>query len=119
MACLLLALQWGGSQYSWSNWRIILLIVIFAITILIWIYIQWMLGDSATVPLRVIRKRSIGAAVWFAFCFTGILYCVTQYVPIWFQAVQNVSAFQSGINFLAITVSMAIVEVLSGFLVSI
>lgn len=86
--------------------------------ITVWIYIQWRLGEDATVPLRIIRMRSMGGAVWFAFCFTGVLYLSSQYVPIWFQAVQNVSAYQSGIDFLAVSASMAVVEILSGFLVS-
>ena len=29
--CLLLALQWGGSQYRWDSWRITLLLVSFAV----------------------------------------------------------------------------------------
>jgi hypothetical protein len=31
MVCLILGLQWEGSEYAWGNWRIILLLVLAAV----------------------------------------------------------------------------------------
>ncbi|OIW28645.1 major facilitator superfamily transporter [Coniochaeta ligniaria NRRL 30616] len=115
---LLLALEWGGGQYQWSNWRIILLLSIFSIFILVWLYIQHRQGDKATLPLRIIKMRSMACAVWFTFCISSLLYIFLAYVAVWFQTVRNVSAFQSGINFLAITVAQSVSVIMSGFFTS-
>lgn len=59
VTCLLLALQWGGQKYPWNSARIIGLFVGFVGLLVIFGYIQWRLGEHATIPLRILRQRSI------------------------------------------------------------
>jgi hypothetical protein len=47
VVCLLLALQWGGSKYAWSNGRIIALFVVFGILITVFVGIQIWKKDIA------------------------------------------------------------------------
>lgn len=115
---LLLALQWGGSTYAWNDWRCILLLCIFAVLIVIWGYVQVKEGDRATVPIRIVKNRSMIAASWFLFCVSGALTTFIYYGSIWFQSVQNESAYWSGIHFLAMTVPLTLASISSGFLVS-
>lgn len=118
IVCLLLALEWGGSKYPWNDWSIVVLLYTFAVAICLWAYVQYRLGDNATVPLRIARMRSMGAGMWVSFCISGVVSWVVQYVPIWFQAVRSTSAYQSGINFLPATGAQALLAVMSGFFVS-
>ncbi|KAK3688242.1 major facilitator superfamily domain-containing protein [Podospora appendiculata] len=118
LVSLLLSLQWGGSEYAWSSWRMVLTLAIFGVFIVIWGFIQFRAGDNATVPVRIISMRSMLAAVWFMLSATAVAFTIIQFVPVWFQATRGSSAFQSGINFLATTVSMSIMAVLSGFMTS-
>lgn len=50
---LILALQWGGSTYAWSDPKVIVLLVIVIVLIVIFAVIQWWQQDNATVPPRV------------------------------------------------------------------
>lgn len=97
VVCLLLALTWGGSKYTWSNWRIIVLLVLFGILALIFIAIQFWKGENATVPQRIIKQRSVAGASWFAVCSGGAFFLLVYYIPIWFQAIKGVSAMKSGV----------------------
>ncbi|KAK4454208.1 sulfate permease [Podospora aff. communis PSN243] len=115
---LLLALQWGGTEYAWGFWRVITTLVVFGVATLVWVGIQYRAGDDATVPLRIIRGRSIISAMWFIFCIIAVLVIFVQYVTIWSQARLGVSAYQSGINLLAATVSMSVTFIAAGFLTS-
>ncbi|VZH88233.1 unnamed protein product [Fusarium fujikuroi] len=72
ITCLLLALEWGGTSYSWSDGRIIVLLV------------------------------------------AGAQFTVLYYLPMWFQAVQGVSAAESGTRLLAMVVSVIVVSVIAG-----
>lgn len=64
IVCLLLALQWGGSKYPWSNGRIIGLFVAFGVLALLWGGIQHWKQDNATVPPRLIKQRTVASAAW-------------------------------------------------------
>lgn len=115
--CLLLALQWGGAQYAWGSWRIILLLVLFGLLFPAWIFSQIRQGDKATVPVRIVTQRSVVAGIFYMFCLVAGFFIVIYYVPIWFQAVRNDSAYQSGINFLTTSVSTSVAVLVAGVLV--
>lgn len=98
VVCLLLALQWGGSQYNWSNYRIILCFILFAILLFIFIGAQIVLKDKATVPVRVATQRTIAFGSVFAFCLGSSFFIFIYFLPIWFQAIKGTSPVRSGID---------------------
>lgn len=65
--CLLIALQWGGSKYSWKDARIIALFVVFAMLIVVFVIIQAKGGRNATTPYQIITQRSIAFGCWYTF----------------------------------------------------
>ncbi|KAJ5410692.1 uncharacterized protein N7487_005051 [Penicillium crustosum] len=105
LICLLLALQWGGSTYAWGNWRIILLFVMI---------VQILTPATATIQLRVIRNRSVVAAMWFMFCLASTMLMLLYYLPIWLQAIKNRTAVQSGIDTLPLVLSLVAGSTMSG-----
>ncbi|KAF4815149.1 Efflux pump aflT [Colletotrichum tropicale] len=115
---LLLALQWGGTTYAWSNWRIILCLCLFGVLTLGWLYVQFRLGDEATLPLRLIRQRSVASGMIYMLGINGAVFIIVYYVAIWFQAVKDLTAERSGINFLTSSTSVSVASILSGVLVS-
>lgn len=104
-------------KYAWGSWRIILLLVLFGVLFLAWAFVQIRQGDKATVPPRIIKQRSMASGLWFMFCVFSSFFIVTYYVPIWFQAVRNDSAYHSGLNYLATSAAMSITVISAGFLV--
>lgn len=61
--CFLLALQWGGTAYPWSNGRIIALFVIAGILMIAFVGVQIRLKKDATVPPHIFNQRSIISGV--------------------------------------------------------
>lgn len=118
IVCLLLALQWGGQKYAWSSFKMIVLLATFAICGTGWCIIQVYEGDQATIPMRLLRIRSILAAMFFAFCLFGMLFVQSYYIPIWFQVVGGDTAYNAGVKMLAYTVAMTIGFPIAGVLVS-
>ncbi|KAI4167500.1 MAG: hypothetical protein LQ343_007178 [Gyalolechia ehrenbergii] len=112
--CLLLALQWGGSEYSWGNGRIIALFVIAGILALAFAFVQFRQGDNATIPVRIVKQRSMATASWFVFCLGASFFVLIYFVPIWFQAIKGVSATKSGIMVLPMILSLVLISVISG-----
>ena len=112
--CLLLALQWGGTVYDWENGRIIALLVIFVLLITAFIAVQLWKQETATVPPRIFRNRSIAAGVFFSTMVGASLMVFTYYVPLWFQAIKTASAVHSGIMNIPTVLSLVIASIVSG-----
>ncbi|MCJ1392720.1 hypothetical protein MMC18_005591 [Xylographa bjoerkii] len=116
--CLLLALQWGGSTYAWNSGRIIALLVVFGVLTIAFVGVQIWLQEKATVPPRIAKNRSVSGSAFWAFCTSGSSIIVIQYLPIWFQAIQGVSAVESGIRLLPLILALVVASIVAGGIVS-
>lgn len=113
---LLLALQWGGTTYAWKDARIIALLVLFVPLISAFIAIQAWKKETATVPPRIIKNRSIAAGIWSH--VGSSMMVMVYYVPIWFQAIKDVSAVKSDIETLPLVLSLVVYSKTAGALVA-
>ncbi|KAJ7089045.1 major facilitator superfamily domain-containing protein [Mycena crocata] len=114
IVCLLLALQWGGSKYAWKSGTIIGLLVTFGVLISMFIGIQIWKQERATIPPRIFKQRSIWSSAFYGFCVGAAFYILSFYLPIWFQAINGVSAVRSGIDNLPLILSLVITSIVAG-----
>jgi hypothetical protein len=118
VVCLLLALQWGGNKYPWSNSRIIGLFIGFGLFTIVFVISQAILGDRATLPPRILGQRSVAAAIGFAMFFGGAIFLLMYYLPLYFQSVRGDSATRSGIDILPLMGGTVFSSVLVGGMVT-
>lgn len=117
--CLVLALEWGGTSYAWSNWRVIFLFVLFGVLLIIFVAWESRMGDRALVPPRIFKQRSVLAGFLWTTSLSAGMMVMLYYLPIWFQAIKNVNAEKSGIMNLPLVLSMVVGTLGSGILVSV
>ncbi len=79
LTCLFLALSWAGIRYAWNSPTIIGLFCAFAVLLGLFVYEQYRKGDSATLPPRILRNRSVVAGFVFAVCCNSAM-TVVEYV---------------------------------------
>lgn len=104
--CLLVALQWGGTTYKWSDGRIIALLVVFGVLILGFAAVQPLMGDNATLNKKALASRHTVCAALYSFCVSASFFVMAYFIPIWFQAVRGASAVRSGIDLLPFMISI-------------
>ncbi|KAJ5144516.1 hypothetical protein N7448_001908 [Penicillium atrosanguineum] len=109
----------GGSQYSWNNPRIIVLFVLAGVLLIAFMGSQVRLNEKATLPPRIMRNRNVWSSAWYAATLNGAYLVFIYYLPIWFQAIKSASATKSGVMNLPSIISVVIVSILSGILVTI
>jgi Major Facilitator Superfamily len=112
---LLLALQWGGSTYAWSEWRVVLCLVFFAVLFSAWLLSQYLARhDNATIPFRILRTRAVSFGSWFQFMLGSTMLCTIVYIPLWFQAIKGVTPVKSGIDTIPMVLGLVVMSILSG-----
>jgi hypothetical protein len=77
---LVLALQWGGTVHAWSNWRIILLLVLAGVFTASFVFWERKVGDNSMIPLKMLKQRSVALASIITFCDFAHLSVVAYYV---------------------------------------
>ncbi|KAF4418525.1 major facilitator superfamily transporter [Fusarium austroafricanum] len=117
LVCLMLALQWGGGEHPWSSDRVIAVLVVFGATLLPWMALQYFQGDDATVPLSLVKQRSVAAANLYLLFLNGSFGIFIFYLPVWFQTISEDSAESSGLKQLALSISTALSSIIAGGLV--
>lgn len=78
--CLLLALQWGGSKYEWSNGRIVALLVIFGLLVVGFIIVQFWKQEQATIPPRVFKNRNVWGCSLFGAMLGAAFFLLVYYL---------------------------------------
>lgn len=87
--CLLIALQWGGTQYHWTDGREIALLTLFGVLIVAWGISQWMGDDNATVPLRILGQRTVACSTSYIFLASASFVLLIYYLPIWWVLISE------------------------------
>ncbi|OLN97295.1 putative HC-toxin efflux carrier TOXA 6 [Colletotrichum chlorophyti] len=111
---LLLALEWGGSEYAWNDGRIIALFVVFGVAFIAFAVVQVFMPKTATVPVRIITQRTMLAGAFFMLFLAGSMMMAVYYLPLWFQAVQGADPVDSGIYTIPLVLSIVVSSIISG-----
>ncbi|EGC42782.1 major facilitator superfamily transporter [Histoplasma capsulatum var. duboisii H88] len=75
-------------------------------------------GENATVPPRIVMKRSMAFASFFAFTLGASFFILVFYLPIWFQAIKIVSATKSGVMTIPMVLTLVIGSIIGGVSIS-
>jgi len=92
----------------------------FAVLLACWLFLgawEYRVGKEAMIPFHMVRQRIIWSSCLTMACFFGSLWCITYYMPIYFQSVKGASPSLSGVYLLPTILSMMVTAVSSGILV--
>ena len=112
----LLALEWGGTKYAWHSATVIGLFCGSGGNLAIFLAWEYKRGDTAMIPLGMVKQRIIWTSCVVMFFFGGALLISSYYLAIYFQAVRGVTPLLSGVYLLPSILSQMVMAVLSGFL---
>ncbi|QSZ32079.1 hypothetical protein DSL72_001648 [Monilinia vaccinii-corymbosi] len=120
LICLLMALQWGGATYPWSNGRVIALFVVFCILAIAFVATQTteLAGKARTIPSSLARNRDIWLAGIYAMCIMGGVYVAILFLPVWFQDVRGRSPLSSGELLTPVIAGYVVASILAGGITS-
>ncbi|KAF3916148.1 hypothetical protein AA313_de0203761 [Arthrobotrys entomopaga] len=106
--CLLLALQWGGNTFAWSDGRVIGCFVGSAALFAIFLVNIFKFAKDPLLPAYFFTNRTILAINAAEFCFGANLVGMMYYVPQFFQIIFGDSALISGVGLIPMMVGLLI-----------
>lgn len=109
-----LALQFGGNRLAWDSAAIICLFWAAGFVFIGWLVWDWYARDDAMVPYSMMRQRIVWVSCLCMAFQSMPMYSLTVYLPIYFQAVLDRTAFQSGYLFLGTIVPVLLFAVVTG-----
>ncbi|GMK56662.1 hypothetical protein CspeluHIS016_0305020 [Cutaneotrichosporon spelunceum] len=98
VTCLLLALQWGGNKYAWSNWRIPVLFTLGGLLCIAFFAWEWFLNENALIPRVLMTNRTVVSASGAIFMLMMVMLGGTYQLPLFYQATRNHTPQKSGID---------------------
>lgn len=88
--------------------------MLFGLSTVAFVGIQFWKQETATVPPRIISQRSMAFSTWFVVCLGGSFFGILYYIPIWFQAIKGTTATESGIRNLPLILGLVLMSIVSG-----
>lgn len=114
---LLLALQWGGVKFAWNSAKIIGLFCGAGGTFIVFLIWNYYKGDAAMIPFSMVRQKIVWASCLTYGFVMGSLFCMSYYLPIYFQGVKGASPTMSGVYILPSVLSHVFSGVGAGILI--
>ncbi|KAF2469991.1 MFS general substrate transporter [Lindgomyces ingoldianus] len=116
---ILMPVTWGGIQYSWSNFRTLLPLLLGLIGFVGWIaYEIYTQHPNPLIKMQIFSNRT-AAASYFGILIQGIiLWCLLYYLPLYYEACHSLSPLRAGLAILPETLTVAPVAFIAGIAIS-
>lgn len=113
---LLLALEYGGNQFSWNSSVVIGLFIGAGANGIVWGIWNWHKGEAALIPASMVKRRIVAISALNYGLFMALVFGAVYYLPIYFQAIKEASAVLSGVYLLPNIIPQVITTILTGVL---
>ncbi|KAK4685090.1 MFS transporter, DHA2 family, glioxin efflux transporter, partial [Tremellales sp. Uapishka_1] len=114
VTCLLLALQWGGNEYAWGSWRIILLFILGGLLAIVFVAWEIYYDVHALIPVAIMKNRTSLACAAAMFFYMLAMLGGTYQLPLFYEAVKGHSAEKAGIDIIPFMLSICVAIFISG-----
>ncbi|KAI1768480.1 efflux pump antibiotic resistance protein [Hypoxylon sp. FL1150] len=113
----IIALHDGGITEPWNSGKTIGLLVGCILIALVFGVYEYSLSERAMVPRRLLGQRTILTPALYNLCLQGTYFITVYYIPIYFQAVHDVSPTDSGIRNLPLVIAVSLSAIAAGSLI--
>eukprot|EP00833_Pecoramyces_ruminatium_P002413 jgi/Orpsp1_1/1176445/evm.model.c7180000057614.1 len=114
LVCTLLALNWGGTKYSWGSTLIIVLFSVGFILLIAYIIIEYKVAEEPITPLFLFKYRNITFSSLTSFFQGYVISIFVNTMPLYYQDGILVSATEAGLRLLPLSVFYSFSAMVSG-----
>lgn len=119
---ILFAVTDGGIIYLWSNWRIIISLVLGLVGLALFFALQWIpnrISQDPVLPRRLFQDKTAAASFIMTFLHGMVTYGLNYMLPIYFQAIKSASPLRSAVQVFPATAPAPFAAIFAGVVMSI
>jgi EmrB/QacA subfamily drug resistance transporter len=110
---IVLMTTWGGSQYGWTSWQILLLGGIILATLALFFVVESRAAEPI-LPLHVFKVRNFSLASSMSFLLGLSMLGAMTFLPLYQQTVQHLSPTGSGLALIPMMLGATVTSLVSG-----
>jgi EmrB/QacA subfamily drug resistance transporter len=110
---IVLLTSWGGSQYAWGSWEIIMLAVISALALAAFFVVESRAAEPM-LPLHVFRNANFSLASGMSLLLGVAMLGALTFLPLFQQTVQHDSPTGSGLALIPLLIGSTVTSLISG-----
>ncbi|SNX85853.1 related to tetracycline efflux protein (otrb) [Melanopsichium pennsylvanicum] len=115
---LLLGLNWGGQQYSWSSPHVLVTLILGIVIFIVFAAVEARFATLPLVPMRLFKVGTVCSVMVQTVCSGGIFYLLLFFVPQFSQVIKGYSGVKAGVTLIPLMVVQAVTSTVSGIVVS-
>lgn len=114
---LLLAFTWAGDRYAWSSWQIIGLFAVSILGLLAFLWVEKH-AENPVMPLHLFKNSIFTWSNVINFFIGVAMFGATMYAPFYIQGIKGISAAESGVIMMAMTLGMVLASTIAGNMIT-
>jgi EmrB/QacA subfamily drug resistance transporter len=117
VAAVILVTTWGGTEYAWSDRRVVGLMGAAAVLAVAFVCVELRAAEPL-LPLRLFRFRTFALSTGLALLLGIAMFGAINYIPLFLQTVNGVTATDSGVLLIPLMLGMIGASVVAGNVVT-
>ena len=110
---IVLLTTWGGTQYPWGSWQIIMLAAITAASLVAFFVVEGRAVEPV-LPLHVFKNRNFSLASSMSFLLGFVMLGALTFLPLYQQTVQHASPTSSGLMLIPLMLGSTVTSLIAG-----
>jgi len=110
---IVLLTTWGGSQYAWGSWEIIMQAAITAASLVAFFVVEGRAVEPV-LPLHVFKNRNFSLASSMSFLLGFVMIGALTFLPLYQQTVQHASPTTSGLMLIPLMLGSTVTSLIAG-----
>jgi EmrB/QacA subfamily drug resistance transporter len=110
---IVLMTSWGGSQYAWGSWEIIMLAIITALSLAAFFVVEARAAEPM-LPLHVFKNRNFSLASSMSLLLGLAMLGALTFLPLFQQTVEHDSPTSSGLALIPLMLGSTVTSLISG-----
>ncbi|KAJ2858482.1 hypothetical protein J3B02_000232 [Coemansia erecta] len=118
LVMLILALNWGGKNYSWKSAAVVVPLCLSAALISAFAYVEAKIAKEPIIPMRMFTSKSLTPILFAQFFIGAGITFTVLYLPVYFSVVYNATSTKAGLYLLPYLIGMMSMGLIVGPMVT-